>query len=69
MTGLDVFSIGSWSIFDHLLRMPRLPHEGETVPLDMPIAELEKVHFGDCSANIAAVAARSGNSTITAVRQ
>lgn len=60
MTGLDVFSIGSWSIFDHLLRMPRLPHEGETVPLDMPIAELEKVHFGDCSANIAAVAARLG---------
>lgn len=60
MSGLELFSIGSWSIFDHLLRMQRLPGEGETVPLDMPISEMERVHFGDCSANIAAVAARLG---------
>jgi sugar/nucleoside kinase (ribokinase family) len=60
MSGLELFSIGSWSIFDHLLRMQRLPGEGETVPLDMPIAEMERIHFGDCSANIAAVAARLG---------
>ncbi len=60
---LDLFSIGSWTIFDHLLRMQRLPNEGETLPLDMPIAELGRVHFGDCSANIAAVAARLGART------
>ncbi|WP_162918735.1 carbohydrate kinase family protein [Taklimakanibacter deserti] len=60
MSGLELFSIGSWSIFDHLLRMKRLPAEGETVPLDMPIEEMERLHFGDCSANIAAVAARLG---------
>lgn len=60
MSGLELFSIGSWSIFDHLLRMQRLPQEGETVPLDMPIGEMERIHFGDCSANIAAVAARLG---------
>lgn len=60
MSGLELFSIGSWSIFDHLLRMQRLPAEGETVPLDMPIEEMERLHFGDCSANIAAVAARLG---------
>ncbi|QIG47846.1 hypothetical protein G5V57_09000 [Nordella sp. HKS 07] len=60
MSGLELFSIGSWSIFDHLLRMQRLPAEGETVALDMPIAEMERIHFGDCSANIAAVAARLG---------
>lgn len=63
MSGLELFSIGSWSIFDHLLRMKRLPQEGETVPLDMPIDEMERIHFGDCSANIAAVAARLGIST------
>jgi len=53
---LDLFSIGSWTIFDHLMRMERLPQEGETLPLAMPIEAMERVHFGDCSANIAAVA-------------
>ncbi len=57
---LDLYSIGSWTIFDHLLRMERLPQEGETLPLSMPIEEMEKIHFGDCSANIAAVAAKLG---------
>lgn len=60
---LDLLSIGSWTIFDHLMRMERLPREGETLPLDMPIEEMERVHFGDCSANIAAVAAKLGLDT------
>jgi sugar/nucleoside kinase (ribokinase family) len=57
---LDLFSIGSWTIFDHLMRMERLPQEGETLPLDMPIEEMERIHYGDCSANIAAAAAKLG---------
>jgi sugar/nucleoside kinase (ribokinase family) len=60
MSRLDLFSIGSWTIFDHILRMERLPENGETVPLDMPISEIDAVHYGDCSANVAAVAARLG---------
>jgi nucleoside kinase len=60
MTALDLVSIGSWTLFDHLLRMERLPRDGETVPLDMPDTELNVVHFGDCSANIAAAASRLG---------
>jgi nucleoside kinase len=60
MTTLDLFSIGSWTLFDHLLRMERLPRDGETVPLDMPDTELNAVHFGDCSANISAAAGRLG---------
>lgn len=60
MTAFDLFSIGSWTIFDHILRMERLPHEGETVALDMPVDQVEALHFGDCSANIAAAAARLG---------
>ena len=60
MTALDLFSIGSWTLFDHLLRVERLPRDGETVPLDMPGSELNVVHFGDCSANIAAAAGRLG---------
>ncbi len=60
MTALDLLSIGSWTLFDHLLRLPRLPCEGETLPLDMPVEEMGAVHYGDCSANIAAAAARLG---------
>ena len=60
MSRLDLVSIGSWTIFDHILRLERLPANGETVPLDMPIGEIDAVHYGDCSANIAAVAARLG---------
>ncbi|PLP58240.1 hypothetical protein CYK37_15090 [Mesorhizobium loti] len=60
MKTLELFSIGSWTIFDHLLRMKRLPSDGETVPLDMPMEEVEAIHFGDCSANIAAVAGALG---------
>jgi sugar/nucleoside kinase (ribokinase family) len=37
-----------------------MPEEGETVPLDMPEAELNAIHFGDCSANIAAAAGSLG---------
>jgi sugar/nucleoside kinase (ribokinase family) len=60
MKDLELFSIGSWTIFDHLLRMQKLPADGETVALDMPMEEVEAIHFGDCSANIAAVAGALG---------
>lgn len=60
MKQLQLFSIGSWTIFDHLLRMKALPKDGETVSLDMPMDEVEAIHFGDCSANIAAVAGALG---------
>jgi len=60
VTALDLVSIGSWTLFDHLLRLQRLPREGETVPLDMPDTELNAIHFGDCSANIAAAAGKLG---------
>lgn len=63
MKDLELLSIGSWTIFDHILRMERLPADGETVPLDMPIGEIDAVHYGDCSANIAAAAARLGIAT------
>jgi sugar/nucleoside kinase (ribokinase family) len=60
MTALDLFSIGSWTLFDHILRAPHVPHDGETLALDMPPAELGRLHFGDCSANVAAAASRLG---------
>ena len=60
MAELDILSIGSWTIFDHIYRMSRYPGRGDTVPLDMPIERLDRVYFGDCSANVASVAAKLG---------
>lgn len=57
---LDLFSIGSWTIFDHIFRMSRYPGPGDTVTLDMPIEQLDRTYFGDCSANVAAVVAKLG---------
>jgi sugar/nucleoside kinase (ribokinase family) len=60
VTSLDLFSIGSWTVFDHVLRMASYPEDGETVTLDMPPSEVEQVYFGDCSANVAVAAASLG---------
>ena len=60
MHGLDLFSIGSWTVFDHIFKMSQYPNNGDTVTLDMPVENTQKSYFGDCSANIAAVASRLG---------
>lgn len=60
MQPLDLFSIGSWAIFDHIFKMSSYPQNGETITLDMPVEHTQKTYFGDCSANIAAVAAGLG---------
>lgn len=60
MEDLELFSIGSWAIYDHLFRLAKYPKDGDTVTLDMPVEDTQKIYFGDCSANIAAVAARLG---------
>lgn len=57
---LDLVSVGAWTLFDHIFRMSTYPEHGATVTLDMPITQLEQVYYGDCSANVAAVAARLG---------
>lgn len=60
MKPLDLFAIGAWALFDHIFKMAVYPGHGDTVPLAMPIDRLETVYYGDCSANVAAVAARLG---------
>jgi nucleoside kinase len=60
MKSLDLFAIGSWTIFDHIFKMSQYPSQGDTVTLDMPIEQLNQIAFGDCSANVAATAARLG---------
>lgn len=57
---IDILSIGAWAIYDHLYKLSVYPQNGDTVTLDMPIESLENTYFGDCSANVAAVAAKLG---------
>ncbi len=63
----DLLSIGAWAIYDHLYKLSIYPQNGDTVTLDMPIEALERVYYGDCSANIAAVAAKLGVSSALAM--
>lgn len=63
MKALDLFSIGAWAIFDHIYRLASYPGNGDTVTLDMPIDALDNTYYGDCSANVAAAAARLGART------
>lgn len=56
----DILSLGSWAIFDHIFKLSKYPSPGETVKLKMPVSLLKAEYFGDCSANIAAVAAKLG---------
>lgn len=60
MKDLDLLSVGSWTVFDYVLRADHCPEEGETVALDMPIGLIHTPFFGDCSANLAAAAASMG---------
>lgn len=57
---LELLSIGSWAIFDHIATLERYPDRGSTVEILTPLADLEDAYFGDCSANVAAVAASLG---------
>lgn len=56
----DVVAVGSWTNFDHLLEVANLPAPGDTVQIQSPIEEVERVHFGGCAPNVAVAAARMG---------
>ena len=60
MRVLDVVAVGSWSNFDHLFRVDRLPAPGDTVQITSSIQSVEKVYWGGCAPNNAAAAARLG---------
>ena len=57
---LDLLSVGSWSLFDHIFRLDRYPTSGETVTMNMDASRIQRTYFGDCSANLGVVAARLG---------
>lgn len=57
---IDLLSAGSWAIFDHLAQLERYPLEGQTLRITSDLDPLLNPRYGDCSANVAAVAARLG---------
>lgn len=58
--GIDLLSVGSWAIFDHFGQLAAYPREGQTIEVTSPLERLEVPLFGDCSANVAVVAAALG---------
>ncbi len=59
----DVVSVGSWTVFDHLYRVEKLPFPGDTVKITDPIRNLEKIYWGGCSFNNIVTAAKLGAKT------
>lgn len=59
-TKLDLVAVGSWSNFDHIFRVNRLPRSGDTVQIISPIERVETKTWGGCAPNNAAAAAHLG---------
>ena len=66
MKNIELLSVGAWAPFDHIFKMSKYPSEGETIQMDMELTQAQTVHFGDCSANIAFIAAGLGVSSALA---
>lgn len=59
MKTFQLLSVGAWAPFDHLFRMSHYPEEGETVAIETN-GDVNRIYFGDCSINVAYVAATLG---------
>jgi len=57
---LDVVGAGSWTNFDHLFVVDRLPAPGDTVQITGAVETVEQVFFGGCAPNNVAAVARLG---------
>jgi sugar/nucleoside kinase (ribokinase family) len=62
MNSMQLLSVGSWAPFDHLFRMDHYPEEGETIIVESGGLPNEP-YFGDCSINLAYIAAKLGIQT------
>ncbi len=58
--GLDIVAVGSWTNFDHIFCVDKLPEPGETVEITSPIQRVEAKTFGGTAPNNAAAAASLG---------
>jgi nucleoside kinase len=56
----DIVAVGSWTNFDHLFQVDRLPAPGDTVEIRSPITAIEAIHWGGCAPNVAAAATSLG---------
>ena len=57
---VELCVVGAWGLFDHFLAMEQYPQEGDTICTLPDQVHPETVFYGDCSGNIAAVAAKLG---------
>ena len=57
---LDILAVGSWTNFDHLFRVSRIPLAGDTVLIKSPIEQVEETFWGGCAPNNATASAKLG---------
>jgi len=57
---IDVVAVGSWTNFDHLFRVDKLPNPGDTVRITSNIDSVEKIYWGGCAPNNIVTASRLG---------
>jgi len=60
---IDVVAVGSWTNFDHLFRVDRIPQRGDTVRITSPIEQVETTYYGGCALNNISTAAKLGAKT------
>jgi nucleoside kinase len=56
----DVVAVGSWTNFDHLFRVDKLPLPGDTVRIISSIENIETIYWGGCALNNVTAAAKLG---------
>lgn len=57
---VDVVAVGSWTNFDHLFRVDKLPAPGDTVQIISSIAKIDTIFWGGCAPNNITATAKLG---------
>jgi len=60
---IDVVAVGSWTNFDHIFKVDRLPLPGDTVRIINNIHQVKYIYWGGCALNIITAAAKIGAKT------
>lgn len=48
---IDVTAVGSWTNFDHVYRVERIPKPGDTVLISDSIHNIDEIYWGGCAPN------------------
>lgn len=60
---IDVISVGSWTIYDHMFKVERLPRPGDTVTTTNNDQTVSTYYYGGCAPNNVVAASKLGAKT------